>query len=286
MGACASRASGEKDGLLSGKSSGPTAFEKKMQEASKARAEKAAAESPFTQPGMAGSLQKAEQAVPNDGSTTESKHRRGSQLNSGLDNIDAAALVEDEDEDDEQLTYDDIKDRLECGEQRTIPLGKDSGLSLRYAYVCGRGIYPHDPHKNNQDAFKVIPNFNGDPEQLFLGVFDGHGEYGDDCSYFVRDNIEKYLQRLMIKNPNDFMTAYKRTFKHINHSCHKQARLGCSLGAGVGMEREAGGRRQEGGGGERGGAAAQCLCVSPPRGMRAACGFIAVRPLAMLGAEG
>ena len=42
---------------------------------------------------------------------------------------------------------------------------------------------------------QVIPNFNGQKDQIFLGVFDGHGVDGDSCSYFVRDNIEAVWSR-------------------------------------------------------------------------------------------
>ena len=57
-------------------------------------------------------------------------------------------------------------------------LGK-SGITLRYAYLSQRGYYPEDLYKANQDAFKVIPAFNGDTSTFFMGVFDGHGSDGD-----------------------------------------------------------------------------------------------------------
>ena len=67
------------------------------------------------------------------------------------------------------------------------------GISLRYAYLSQRGHYPDDLEKANQDCFTVIERFNDQPDQMFLGVFDGHGEYGDDCSRFVRDEIHGEL---------------------------------------------------------------------------------------------
>ena len=50
-------------------------------------------------------------------------------------------------------------------------------IQLRYAYLCQRGYYPEDLYKANQDAFKVVPKFNNDQEQILFGVFDGHGVY-------------------------------------------------------------------------------------------------------------
>ena len=80
----------------------------------------------------------------------------------------------------------EIDERLQTSETtETFTLGA-SGLTLRYAHVCGRGFYPEAPEKKNQDALKVLPAFGGDEQQLLLGVFDGHGEDGHHLSHFVR----------------------------------------------------------------------------------------------------
>jgi hypothetical protein len=64
-----------------------------------------------------------------------------------------------------------------------------SGCTLRYAYVTQRGYYPEAPDKTNQDSFCVMTNFGGDLEQMFFGVFDGHGEFGTQCSQFARRKV-------------------------------------------------------------------------------------------------
>lgn len=120
------------------------------------------------------------------------------------------------------LTQEDIKARIQCSDGELLfPLG-ESGLTMRYAYLSQRGYYPEDLYKANQDAFKVVPNFNGDPSQILFGVFDGHGVDGDSCSYYVRDNIEATLKSMIAKYPNDFERAYKETFIDINHNMHEQ----------------------------------------------------------------
>lgn len=122
------------------------------------------------------------------------------------------------------LTKEDIQSRIQCSDGNLVfPLGK-SGIIMRYAYLSQRGYYPEDLYKANQDAFKVIPNFNNDPSQIFFGVFDGHGVDGDSCSYFVRDNIEAVLKAMMAKYPHDFERAYKETFVNINMKMHEQVR--------------------------------------------------------------
>lgn len=70
-------------------------------------------------------------------------------------------------------------------------------VDFLYAYISQRGYYPDSPHKANQDAFYVMPNFGGPDRALFM-VFDGHGKYGDLCAIYVRDhlpnNMLKHLQ--------------------------------------------------------------------------------------------
>ena len=55
------------------------------------------------------------------------------------------------------------------------------------------GTYDHTPtqapDKKNQDSFCVQTNFGGDLEQMFFGVFDGHGENGTQCSQFTRRRV-------------------------------------------------------------------------------------------------
>lgn len=64
-----------------------------------------------------------------------------------------------------------------------------SGYTISYAVVSLRGLYPDSPAKRNQDAFNFKIAINGDPEQHFFGVYDGHGEYGTECSTFARDQV-------------------------------------------------------------------------------------------------
>ena len=129
----------------------------------------------------------------------------------------------EEEEDYSPLTQEDIKARIQSSDGELLfPLGK-SGMTMRYAYLSQRGYYPEDLYKANQDAFKVVPNFNDDPNQILFGVFDGHGVDGDSCSYFVRDNIEATLKKFIAKYPNDFERGYKETFVDINLSMHEQA---------------------------------------------------------------
>lgn len=125
-----------------------------------------------------------------------------------------------EEDDYQPLTTEEVNARIQCCDKPLLhTLGK-SGITLRYAYLSQRGYYPEDLYKANQDAFKVIPAFNGDPNNMFLGVFDGHGSDGDACSYFVRDNIEANLKRAMEKHSDDFEMAFRTSFIETNTTMH------------------------------------------------------------------
>lgn len=32
-------------------------------------------------------------------------------------------------------------------------------------------------------------HYGGDPEQAFFGIYDGHGEFGTECSQFAKDKV-------------------------------------------------------------------------------------------------
>lgn len=40
-----------------------------------------------------------------------------------------------------------------------------------------------------QDAVCAYRRFAGDPEQMFFGVFDGHGQHGTSCAQFAKDKV-------------------------------------------------------------------------------------------------
>lgn len=48
-------------------------------------------------------------------------------------------------------------------------------------------------NKANQDSYLVCENFLRDQNCHFMGVFDGHGEYGDYCSHFAADQVCCYI---------------------------------------------------------------------------------------------
>lgn len=51
-----------------------------------------------------------------------------------------------------------------------------------------------DPHKENQDAYNIIPSkFASGEGDAFFAVFDGHGDAGDKCAIFAKNKLPAYL---------------------------------------------------------------------------------------------
>lgn len=88
-------------------------------------------------------------------------------------------------------------------------------MTIRYALVSQRGYYPESPDKPNQDAVCAYQNFGNDPEQLFFGVFDGHGNYGTSTAQFAKDKVRA--------------AGYRRTLREWLKFKHSAFRVLCQL---------------------------------------------------------
>ncbi|XP_061357967.1 protein phosphatase 2C and cyclic nucleotide-binding/kinase domain-containing protein isoform X1 [Gastrolobium bilobum] len=70
-----------------------------------------------------------------------------------------------------------------------------SDYELRYSFLSQRGYYPDALDKANQDSFCIHTPFGNSPDDHFFGVFDGHGEFGAQCSQFVKQKLCENLLR-------------------------------------------------------------------------------------------
>lgn len=73
-----------------------------------------------------------------------------------------------------------------------VPSG---AYELRYSFLSQRGYYPDALDKANQDSFCIHTPFGTSLDDHFFGVFDGHGEYGAQCSQFVKHKLCENLLR-------------------------------------------------------------------------------------------
>ncbi|XP_019052377.1 PREDICTED: protein phosphatase 2C and cyclic nucleotide-binding/kinase domain-containing protein isoform X2 [Nelumbo nucifera] len=77
---------------------------------------------------------------------------------------------------------------------RTVKVPSGS-YELQYSYLSQRGYYPEALDKANQDSFCIHTPFGTNPNDHFFGVFDGHGEFGAQCSQFVKRKLCENLLR-------------------------------------------------------------------------------------------
>ncbi|KAL3825181.1 hypothetical protein ACJIZ3_021210 [Penstemon smallii] len=77
---------------------------------------------------------------------------------------------------------------------RTVKVPSGS-YELRYSFLSQRGYYPDALDKANQDSFCIHTPFGTNPDDNFFGVFDGHGEFGAQCSQFVKQKLCENLLR-------------------------------------------------------------------------------------------
>lgn len=115
-----------------------------------------------------------------------------------------------------------------CAETKKMPiLGQNLSYTLEYCYVSQRGYYPTSLNKANQDSYLICENVLGDPMTNLFGVFDGHGEVGDFCSFFAADKFPDSLVEEIKKNGGlpacegeKFSDIYTRAFLTTNFELH------------------------------------------------------------------
>uniref|UniRef100_A0A7N1A1W1 protein-serine/threonine phosphatase n=1 Tax=Kalanchoe fedtschenkoi TaxID=63787 RepID=A0A7N1A1W1_KALFE len=90
---------------------------------------------------------------------------------------------------------------------------------LEYSVLSQRGYYPDSPDKQNQDSFCIRTKLQGDPNVHFFSVFDGHGQFGTQCSNFVKERLVEELSNnpVLLEDP---LKAYNSAFETTNIELH------------------------------------------------------------------
>ncbi|XVF38584.1 hypothetical protein REPUB_Repub20aG0114800 [Reevesia pubescens] len=92
-------------------------------------------------------------------------------------------------------------------------------FTLQYSFLTQHGYYPDTVERENQDSLCIKTQIQGNPNVHFFGVFDGHGQYGAQCSNFVKDRLIEILSSdaTLVDDP---LKAYTSAFLATNSELH------------------------------------------------------------------
>ncbi|MBA0830913.1 hypothetical protein Goarm_015408, partial [Gossypium armourianum] len=92
-------------------------------------------------------------------------------------------------------------------------------FTLQFSVLTQHGYYPDTVERENQDSFCIKTQLQGNPSIHFFGVFDGHGQYGAECSNFVKDRLVERLANdtTLLDDP---LKAYNSAFLATNSELH------------------------------------------------------------------
>ena len=87
----------------------------------------------------------------------------------------------------------------------------------RMESICKIGFAGPGVKKTNQDNFFIYKNFLDLPDNIFLGVCDGHGMFGHDISGYVVNHLPQNLNDALLKE-NIKIISSKRDFAQISNT--------------------------------------------------------------------
>ena len=96
--------------------------------------------------------------------------------------------------------------------------------------LCKKGYDGESKDKINQDNFFIYNNFNNDSNSIYMGVCDGHGEFGHEISSFLVTNLPLVLGNFFrIFNIKDISSIDNKTILPIITNSFKQVNKNLSL---------------------------------------------------------
>ena len=109
---------------------------------------------------------------------------------------------------------------------------------LKIEKLCKKGFAGEGVEKKNQDNYFIYSNFNNDASNIYMGVCDGHGTYGQEISTFLVTNLPlvlgNFLRIFNIKDIsstdcNTLLPIIKNSFNQINKNLILEKPINCSL---------------------------------------------------------
>jgi serine/threonine protein phosphatase PrpC len=108
------------------------------------------------------------------------------------------------------------------------------GKKIRCIHDISKTGLSGEDKKVNQDRYFIFRNFVVGFENIFMGVLDGHGYYGQEVSEYIKENLPMDLNRILkTKKLNllkdDLSQTIKQTFEMENNSLLRNKQIDSNL---------------------------------------------------------
>ena len=108
------------------------------------------------------------------------------------------------------------------------------GKKIRCIHDISKTGLSGEEKKVNQDRYFIFRNFVNGYENIFMGVLDGHGYYGQEVSEYIKENLPMDLNRVLkTKKINllkdDLSEVIKQTFEMENNSLLRNKQIDSNL---------------------------------------------------------
>jgi serine/threonine protein phosphatase PrpC len=109
---------------------------------------------------------------------------------------------------------------------------------IKIEKLCKKGYSGDGKEKPNQDNYFIYNNFNNDSNNIYMGVCDGHGDYGHEISSFLVTNLPLVLGNfLRIFNIKDISLIDSETLlpivanscTQVNQNLYSEKNIDCNF---------------------------------------------------------
>ena len=111
---------------------------------------------------------------------------------------------------------------------------KFKGKKIRSIHDISKTGLCSDKKKVNQDRYFIFRNFVSGYDNIFMGVLDGHGYFGQEVSEYIKENLPMDLNRILRSknvnlNKDDLSEIIKQAFEMENNSLLRNRQIDSTL---------------------------------------------------------
>ena len=149
------------------------------------------------------------------------KENNNKAINSGSNNkpinIKKPVRAQSQQEISSEIFLDNINDLLEKNDKKVEKcndndLKKAEKKILKLQSLCKKGFAGPGVKKTNQDNFFIYNNFNNNSNNIYMGVCDGHGMFGQDVSGYLVNTLPQNMNNILL-NSNITSLSTESTIK-------------------------------------------------------------------------